>query len=75
MELFLLAAAIILVCILALSVRIMIKGSFAETEISRNENMKKLGITCVNEDEKKQSDPDRSDACASCRLKCGSERN
>ncbi|MBQ2150162.1 MAG: hypothetical protein II434_01375, partial [Bacteroidales bacterium] len=41
-----LAAAIALMC-----VGIIFKGKFPETEVSRNENMKKLGIKCMREQE------------------------
>ena len=42
----LLAIAIALMC-----VGIIVKGKFPETEVSRNENMRRLGIKCAKEEE------------------------
>ena len=41
-------------------------GKFPETEISRNENMRKLGIKCMREQDKEifsKKKPKRSDSC------------
>ena len=47
----LLAAILILaIAIARRCVGIIVKGRFPETEISRNENMRKMGIKCVNEE-------------------------
>ena len=45
--------AILSICIVAMSVRIWCKknGTFPETEISRNKEMKKLGIKCAKQEE------------------------
>ena len=75
----LLAAILILsIAIALMCVGIIIKGRFPETEISRNENMRKMGIKCVNEEEKERSGLRRqrnssctgvyTDACKSCGL-------
>jgi anionic cell wall polymer biosynthesis LytR-Cps2A-Psr (LCP) family protein len=47
---------IILICFAAMSISIWIKknGKFPETEISRNKNMKKLGIKCIRQEEIEQ---------------------
>ncbi|MDR3227334.1 MAG: hypothetical protein LBT56_06650 [Prevotellaceae bacterium] len=46
-------AAILLLCVAAMSVKIWIKkdGKFTETEIGKNKNMQKLGIKCVKQEE------------------------
>ncbi|MBP5217713.1 MAG: hypothetical protein J6Z47_02035 [Bacteroidales bacterium] len=68
----LLAAILILAVAIALMcVGIIFKGKFPETEISRNENMKKLGIKCMNEQEQEETKScpgTYSDACAGCGL-------
>ena len=75
----LLAAILILAIAIALMcVGIIVKGRFPETEVSKNENMRKLGIKCPDEQERELfgNDGDRqksksctgiySDACAGC---------
>ena len=69
----LLSIAIALMC-----VGIIVKGRFPETEVSKNENMRQLGIKCMNEQEKEMFGSERqrqksksctgtySDACAGC---------
>lgn len=71
----LLAIAIALMC-----VGIIVKGRFPETEVSRNENMRKLGIKCAREEEEemlrkgrrgkdaKSCSGNYSDACIGCGL-------
>jgi hypothetical protein len=58
-----LAAAIALMC-----VGIIFKGKFPETEVSRNENMKKLGIKCMREQEEelKSCTGKYSEDCVGC---------
>lgn len=58
-----LAAAIALMC-----VGIIFKGKFPETEVSRNENMKKLGIKCMGEEEEeiKSCTGKYSEDCVGC---------
>ena len=58
-----LAAAIALMC-----VGIIFKGKFPETEVSRNENMKKLGIKCMREQEEeiKTCTGKYSEDCVGC---------
>ena len=61
--LLILAAAIALMC-----VGIIFKGKFPETEVSRNENMKKLGIKCMREQEEelKSCTGKYSEDCVGC---------
>ena len=58
-----LAAAIALMC-----VGIIFKGKFPETEVSRNENMKKFGIKCMREQEEeiKSCTGKYSEDCVGC---------
>ena len=58
-----LAAAIALMC-----VGIIFKGKFPETEVSRNEYMKKLGIKCMREQEEelKSCTGKYSEDCVGC---------
>ena len=51
MELFILTAVIVLLCVAATGIRIWIKGEFAQTEIGRNKNMQNLGIVCAKDEE------------------------
>jgi hypothetical protein len=67
---------IILVCFAAMSINIWIKknGKFPETEISRNKNMKKLGIKCIRQEEMEQQNKNSKqkincDDCEGCFLK------
>ena len=75
----LLAAILILAIAIALMcVGIIVKGRFPETEVSKNENMRKLGIKCMNEQEKELFGSERqrrksksctgvySDSCIGC---------
>lgn len=49
----LLAAILILAIAIALMcVGIIVKGKFPETEVSKNENMRRLGVKCMHEQEK-----------------------
>ncbi|MDR0754311.1 MAG: hypothetical protein LBF04_02870 [Prevotellaceae bacterium] len=70
------AVCIILICFAAMSVSIWIKknGKFPETEISRNKNMKKLGIKCIRQEEMEQQNKNSKqktncDDCEGCFLK------
>jgi hypothetical protein len=57
---------------LALNILIRKNGKFPETEIGKNKNMRKLGITCVKQEEmnclkkSKQGDNAASDDCSNC---------
>lgn len=75
----LLAAILILAIAVALMcVGIIVKGRFPETEVSKNENMRKMGIKCMHEQEKELMEAERagkrskscdgvySDACVGC---------
>ena len=74
-----LAAILILAIAIALMcVGIRVKGKFPETEVSRNENMRKMGIRCAKEEEEellrkgkraedaKSCSGNYSDACLGC---------
>ena len=56
-----LAIAIALMC-----VGIIVKGRFPETEVSKNRNMRKMGIKCPNELEKEFSCKDRRSSVGTC---------
>ena len=75
----LLAAILVLAIAIALMcVGIIVKGRFPETEVSRNENMRKMGIKCAKEEEEellrkgigakdaKSCSGNYSDACLGC---------
>ncbi|MDR1552872.1 MAG: hypothetical protein LBS69_05355 [Prevotellaceae bacterium] len=73
---------IILICFAAMSISIWIKknGKFPETEISRNKNMKKLGIKCIQQEETEQQNKNSKqkincDDCEGCFLKSGKNNN
>lgn len=82
-----LAAAVIFVglCVLGLGFNIFFRknGKFPQTEIGSNEDMRRLGIKCVKEEEMERlagkksgdglCDGNYSDACGSCAL-YGTER-
>lgn len=75
----LLAAILILsIAIALMCVGIIVKGRFSETEVSKNENMRRMGIKCMHEQEKEMIEAERnkkgngscsgvySDACVGC---------
>ena len=75
----LLAAILILVIAVALMcVGIIVKGRFPETEVSKNEKMREMGIKCMREQERELMEAERagkrskscsgvySDECAGC---------
>ena len=69
MEIFILTLIFMALCFVAIGIRIWIKGDFAETEIGRNKNMQKLGISCVKDDETIMHGKGfRSDSCTGCAL-------
>jgi hypothetical protein len=68
MKVFILTVILLALCIAGLGIRIWIKGEFTENEISRNKNMKKLGISCVKNEEMKQFGDQNPDTCAACSL-------
>ncbi|HBS88282.1 MAG: hypothetical protein A2W91_17805 [Bacteroidetes bacterium GWF2_38_335] len=51
----LIAGILLLLSVIFLATQMILKkdGKFPETEVSQNENMKKLGITCAKCDEEK----------------------
>ena len=51
MKTFLAALVILAIGIAAMCIGIIVRGRFPETEVSRNENMRRMGIRCVKEDE------------------------
>jgi len=56
------------IAFLGLGIGIFIKGKFPETHIGKNEEMKKLGITCAKNDSnlcRGRSNPNEND-CRSC---------
>ena len=56
----LLAAILVLAIAIALMcVGIIVKGKFPETEVSKNENMRKLGIKCPDEQEREINGTER----------------
>ena len=57
----LLAAILILAIAVALMcVGIIVKGRFPETEVSKNEKMRELGIKCMHEQEKELMEAERA---------------
>lgn len=72
MELFVITAVLLTLCVAGLGIRIWIKGEFAETEIGHNKNMKKLGIYCAKDEElrlhNKITDTGTCSTCGSCSL-------
>jgi hypothetical protein len=68
----LLAAILFLgICILAMCVGIIVKGRFPETEVSRNEEMRKRGIKCMHELEQEMLRNARKNAdCTTCSDSC-----
>lgn len=53
-QLILICAAILTLCVAGMAITIIVKkdGKFPETEIGRNENMRKLGIRCMQDEER-----------------------
>lgn len=57
----LLAAILILAIAIALMcVGIIVKGKFPETEVSKNENIRRMGIKCAREEEMEMMEAERS---------------
>ena len=71
-NLFIICIALIVLVFIALAVRILFKGEFADTEISRNKNMRELGIICAKDEELKLHNPDlySDNPCSSCATTC-----
>jgi hypothetical protein len=76
MQTFFIFALVIAFCILCLEVKVLFskKGKFPETEIGRNEEMRKRGVTCAREDEldrrsKERPAADSPIACGGCSLR------
>lgn len=68
MKTVLIAILILAVAVALMCVGIIFKGKFPETEVSRNENMKKLGIKCMREQEEeiKSCTGKYSEDCIGC---------
>ena len=76
LKVFLLCLAVIALCVFGMCFNIIFRkdGQFPETEISRNKEMKKLGIRCAKEEELRiwgkkngKKHPDCSDlGCTDC---------
>lgn len=68
MKTVLIAILILAVAVALMCVGIIFKGKFPETEVSRNENMKKLGIKCMREQEEeiKSCSGKYSEDCIGC---------
>ena len=76
MKVFLAAVLFIGLCVLGLGVGIFFRkgGHFPETDISKNKDMQRLGITCPREDELREHGPGKpagctgkyTDACKGC---------
>jgi hypothetical protein len=61
-------------CVAGLAFNILFRknGKFPETEVGKNTNMRKLGITCVKHEEmnclKKSNQNDTAQDCSNCRI-------
>ncbi len=74
MKIFLATLILVAFCFVGLGFNIIFRknGKFPETEISRNKNMKKLGIKCAKEEEmkmwgdKKRAADCGDSACSTC---------
>lgn len=78
MKTILAAVLILAIAIAFMCIGIIVKGKFPETEVSKNENMRRLGIKCMHEEEQEMSGTARqrqknksctgiySDACTGC---------
>ena len=66
MKVFLAAVLFIGLCVLGLGFSIFFRkgGHFPETDISKNKDMKRLGITCPREDELREQGPGKPANCA-----------
>ena len=65
MKVFLAAVLFIGLCVLGLGVSIFFRknGHFPETDISKNKEMKRLGITCPREDELREQGSSKPSNC------------
>ena len=76
MKTLLAAILLLLLCILGMCIGILVRGRFPETEVSKNTDMRRLGIKCMREEEdalhgRKRSSKtaccgEAGDACAGC---------
>ncbi len=78
MDTFLAAILILVIAVALMSIGIIIKGKFPDYEVSKNEDMRRLGIKCMHEQEKEMFGTDEqrrksasctgtySDDCAGC---------
>ena len=71
MKTILAAILILAVAVALMCVGIIFKGRFPQTEISENENMKKMGIKCMREQDEeihRSCSGTYTDACEGCRF-------
>ena len=81
MKVFLLSLAVIALCVFGMCFNVIFRkdGEFPEYEVSKNKDMRRLGIRCMHEQDaelhgrKKDAVPERckgeiSEACAGCAL-------
>lgn len=76
MKTLLAAILLLLLCILGMCIGIIVRGRFPETEVSKNPDMRRLGIKCMHEEEeaihgrkrpsKTACGGEVSEACAGC---------
>jgi hypothetical protein len=68
---------LIALCFAALGIRIWIKGEFAENEIGRNKNMRKLGLKCAKNEELElfNNNNNKCNTCADCSFLVACEKN
>jgi len=77
MQVFLLALAIVAICVLGMCFNIIFRkdGKFPEYEVGSNKEMKRLGIKCVHQEEAERNKQKRSsdikidcdESCSDCR--------
>ena len=70
------AILLLLLCILGMCIGILVRGRFPETEVSKNTDMRRLGIQCMREEEeaihgrkrpsKTACGGEAGEACAGC---------
>ena len=70
LKLLLLSVALILVAVVGLGIRmLLVKGSkFPETHISRNKNMRKMGISCAQNIDVGCNPSDEFAGCSTCKV-------
>ncbi|MDR3094596.1 MAG: hypothetical protein LBU62_08165 [Bacteroidales bacterium] len=63
--LFLIVVVVVALSFLGLGIGVWVKGKFPDTHVGHNENMKKLGITCA-QDDSSLCRGQKSDLCEGC---------